>query len=51
MEQRVSLITLGVRDVAAARRFYELLGWQCTLDVEATALLAGGWHDRHALEP
>jgi predicted lactoylglutathione lyase len=27
MEQRVSLVTLGVADVAAARRFYEALGW------------------------
>src|SRR5437763_2085722 len=27
MEQRVSLITLGVRDIARARRFYEALGW------------------------
>ena len=28
MEQRVSLITLGVRDLAQARAFYEELGWQ-----------------------
>lgn len=28
MEQRVSLITLGVADVAAARDFYAALGWQ-----------------------
>ena len=27
MEQRVSLITLGVDDVARARAFYEALGW------------------------
>ncbi|MBW3613937.1 MAG: VOC family protein [Actinobacteria bacterium] len=27
MEQRVSLITLGVADAARARRFYESLGW------------------------
>ena len=27
MEQRVSLITLGVRDLRRARRFYESLGW------------------------
>src|SRR5205807_1483473 len=27
MEQRVSLITLGVRDLALARDFYEALGW------------------------
>jgi hypothetical protein len=28
MDQRVSLITLGVTDLARARRFYEALGWQ-----------------------
>ena len=27
MEQRLSLVTLGVRDLAGARRFYEALGW------------------------
>ena len=27
MDQRVSLITLGVADVARARAFYEALGW------------------------
>ena len=27
MEQRLSLITLGVRDLARAKRFYEALGW------------------------
>ena len=28
MEQRVSLVTLGVRDLARARGFYERLGWK-----------------------
>ena len=28
MRQRVSLITLGVRDLSRARRFYEALGWE-----------------------
>jgi len=28
MEQRVSLVTLGVADLAASRRFYEALGWR-----------------------
>jgi predicted lactoylglutathione lyase len=27
MEQRISLVTLGVRDLARARAFYEVLGW------------------------
>jgi uncharacterized protein len=28
MRQRVSLVTLGVRDLARARGFYEALGWK-----------------------
>ena len=28
MEQRVSLVTLGVRDLGRARAFYEALGWR-----------------------
>ncbi len=28
MRQRVSLITLGVRDLGRARRFYEAIGWK-----------------------
>ena len=28
MRQRVNLITLGVRDLSRARRFYEALGWE-----------------------
>jgi catechol 2,3-dioxygenase-like lactoylglutathione lyase family enzyme len=28
MDQRISLITLGVEDVGAAQRFYEALGWE-----------------------
>ena len=28
MEQRLSLVTLGVADLSRARRFYEGLGWQ-----------------------
>lgn len=30
MEQRLSIVTLGVADVAAARRFYERLGWSAS---------------------
>src|SRR4051812_39243856 len=30
MTPRVSLITLGVRDLAKSRSFYETLGWQTT---------------------
>lgn len=28
MEQRLSLVTLGVADLARSRRFYEALGWR-----------------------
>lgn len=28
MKQRVSLVTLGVADLARARRFYEAIGWR-----------------------
>ena len=32
MEQRLSLITLGVSDLARARAFYEALGWKSGAD-------------------
>lgn len=41
MEQRVSLITLGVADVAQARAFYERLGWQGQ-EVEETVFVQTG---------
>jgi catechol 2,3-dioxygenase-like lactoylglutathione lyase family enzyme len=28
VDQRVSLVTLGVRDLATARKFYEAMGWR-----------------------
>jgi uncharacterized protein len=42
VEQRISLITLGVADVERARRFYERLGWQVGLDVEQTVFFQAG---------
>ena len=30
MEQRLSLVTLGVADLARARAFYEAIGWRGT---------------------
>jgi catechol 2,3-dioxygenase-like lactoylglutathione lyase family enzyme len=42
MEQRVSLITLGVADAAAARAFYERLGWRATLEIESTVFFQAG---------
>jgi catechol 2,3-dioxygenase-like lactoylglutathione lyase family enzyme len=41
MEQRVSLVTLGVSDVGRARRFYEALGWECK-EVEETVFVQTG---------
>ena len=43
MEQRLSLVTLGVSDVERARAFYEGLGWQGTSpDGEVVFFQAGG---------
>lgn len=37
MRQSVSLITLGVADLARARAFYGAIGWAPAMDVEETA--------------
>lgn len=42
MEQRVSLITLGVADLARARRFYRALGWEGQEVQETVFFQAGG---------
>ena len=42
MEQRVSLITLGVADVEVSKAFYERLGWHAGLDVEETVFFQIG---------
>jgi len=43
VEQRVSLVTLGVSDVARARAFYEALGWQVGwTDDDVVFFQAGG---------
>ena len=43
MEQRLSLVTLGVADLARARSFYERLGWSATGDPpEVVFFQAGG---------
>ena len=44
MEQRVTLITLGVRDLAGARAFYETLGWvtRAKPDDDVVFFQAGG---------
>lgn len=44
MEQRISLVTLGVRDLARSRAFYEALGWRGAQqpDDEIVFFQAGG---------
>lgn len=44
MEQRVSLITLGVADVARSRAFYESLGWTSSAEPDSGVVFfqAGG---------
>jgi predicted lactoylglutathione lyase len=44
VEQRVSLITLGVRDLGRARKFYEALGWttRAEPDDDVVFFQAGG---------
>jgi uncharacterized protein len=50
MEQRMSLITFGVKDVARARAFYEALGWtvgkqpdEDTVFFQAGGMIVGLW--------
>ena len=44
MEQRISLVTLGVADLARARAFYEAMGWRGAVqpDDEVAFFQAGG---------
>ncbi|HEY2671076.1 MAG TPA: VOC family protein [Rugosimonospora sp.] len=42
MEQRISLVTLGVADLARARSFYERLGWRGQEVEETVFFQAGG---------
>lgn len=41
MDQRLSLVTLGVADIGRAREFYERLGWQGQ-EVEETVFFQAG---------
>ncbi|MEW2136512.1 VOC family protein [Streptomyces sp. NPDC005409] len=41
MEQRITLITLGVSDLARAKAFYEALGWRGQ-EVQATVFFQAG---------
>ena len=45
MEQRISFVTLAVRDVAAARAFYvDGLGWTPSYDGEGVLMIQAGAH-------
>jgi predicted lactoylglutathione lyase len=57
MDQRISLVTLGVADVACSRRFYEALGWKTEASPEDDVAFfqAGGmvlalWRSEHLAE-
>ena len=39
MEQRISLITLGVRDIKRARAFYDALGWKAASEEHADSMV------------
>jgi hypothetical protein len=52
MEQRISLITLGVRDLDVSRTFYEAIGWEGAQQhggevcfFQAGSLVFGLWTD------
>lgn len=50
MDQRISLITLGVADIGSARAFYEELGWSGqSPDGDVVFFQAGGhtWEVAH----
>ncbi|HEX5097688.1 MAG TPA: VOC family protein [Acidimicrobiia bacterium] len=42
MEQRISIVTIGVGNLARARAFYEALGWQGQEMQETVFIQAGG---------
>lgn len=42
MEQRISMVTLGVSDLPRARRFYEAMGWRGQEVEETVFFQAGG---------
>jgi uncharacterized protein len=42
VEQRISIVTLGVQDLARSRRFYEALGWRGHEVAETVFFQAGG---------
>jgi predicted lactoylglutathione lyase len=41
VEQRITLLTLGVSDYSRAKAFYEALGWSPALEIQDTAFYTG----------
>ena len=57
MRQRLSLVTLGVRDLARARHFYEALGWETEASpdddivfFQAADMIVALWHRQKLAE-
>ena len=42
MEQRITMVTLGVADLDRARAFYAALGWTAAAHLEATSFYQAG---------
>jgi len=42
MEQRISILTLGVADLATSRDFYERLGWRPSMESEGIVFFQAG---------
>lgn len=44
-DQRVTMVTLGVRDLARSKAFYDALGWRPAREMEGVAFyqMHGGW--------
>ena len=40
VEQRISLVTLGVSDYPRAKAFYEALGWSAAMEIQETVAAA-----------
>ena len=52
MDQRVSVITLGVGDLDRARRFYEQLGWTSpSVPEDGVVFFPVRWDGARAVEP
>ena len=51
MEQRISLITLGVADLERSREFYERLGWRRSMANAEGVVFFQSWRDGFRIVP